>query len=167
MPPHMLSRCLLPIALLCLIGSCEGFTVALSTSRRSPACGRGTVLRLQLSGSNRNDDDDDVDTEADLAYFRDSDFQGSPRSLQGGAKVIDVILRTWSWAFLPLIFLTGLSLAALTRPTNEPLRIGAPSPARLEAERLRRDPLRLSEQHQGGRSDPSHHDARTSAAFPP
>ena len=41
------------------------------------------------------------------------------------ALAIDIVLRTWSWAFLPIIFVAGLSLAAAGGATF-PIRVGAP-----------------------------------------
>ena len=80
----------------------------------------------------------------DRDYFADVDFQGSPKSLAGPGKVIDVLLRTWSWAFLPVIFLCGLGVAAfLSTDANEPIRIGAPSKARMER-RIARDSVRAA-----------------------
>ena len=45
--------------------------------------------------------------------------------LTGVPKLVDAGLRTFSWAFLPIIFFTGLSLAAANGATF-PIRVGAP-----------------------------------------
>ena len=53
------------------------------------------------------------------------DDDPEPEPMDPAARAIDIILRTWSWAFLPLIFIAGLSLAAVGGATF-PIRVGAP-----------------------------------------
>lgn len=102
---------------------------------------RHDARRIALCGSA----DDELEDLEFMLEEKDLLFSSSPKRLTGASKVIDVVMRTWSWAFLPIILLGGLSIAALIRPTNEPLRIGAPSKARLEQQRLQQDPLLLDE----------------------
>ena len=71
------------------------------------------------------------------------------------AAAIDVVLRTFSWAFLPLIVFVGLSLAA-ARGQTFPIRVGAP-----------RDPLDFAVPTTMSRTAPLSTTARLIAASAP
>ena len=128
-------------SIVCLVVAVDGLRALPRAPLRHPAAVHAPRAR-RIALCTTEDEIEDLEF---MLEEKDIMLSSSPKRLTGGAKVIDVVMCTWSWAFLPIILLGGLSIAALIRPTNEPLRIGAPSKARLEQQRLQQDPLQLDE----------------------